>query len=169
MVIFQRNHLDFQKSFVLDKHQHDFYFCTKLWIPKNPCEHVRSCIALEEKGNTPKDSWRNGFMLKGYAQCVICMKQQQKWRHVMNIGKHMILLTRKAHLTEEVLWHYKLTNKIETGSNKIIKKFWRHDQIEVVIFGQKKNGLHYVNVVQFPFDQPSHKSFCRNVGLCWGS
>jgi hypothetical protein len=32
---------------------------------------------LEEKGNTPKYFWRNGFMLKGYAQCVICMKQQQ--------------------------------------------------------------------------------------------
>jgi hypothetical protein len=32
---------------------------------------------LEEKGNTPKDFWRNGFVLKGYAQCVICMKQQQ--------------------------------------------------------------------------------------------
>jgi hypothetical protein len=51
---------------------------------KNHCEHVRSCIALEEKGNTPKDSWRNGFMLKGYVQYVICMKQQQKGRHVMN-------------------------------------------------------------------------------------
>jgi len=24
-----------------------------------------------------KDFWHNGFMLKGYAQCVICMKQQQ--------------------------------------------------------------------------------------------
>jgi len=32
---------------------------------------------LEEKGNTPKDSWRNGFMLKGYVQCVICMEQQK--------------------------------------------------------------------------------------------
>jgi hypothetical protein len=38
---------------------------------------VRSCIVLEEKGNTPKDNWCNGFMFKGYAQCVICMKQQQ--------------------------------------------------------------------------------------------
>jgi hypothetical protein len=26
--------------------------------------------------------------------------------HVLNTGKHMILLTRKAHLTEKILWHY---------------------------------------------------------------
>jgi hypothetical protein len=32
---------------------------------------------LEERGNTPKDSWRNGFMFKGYVQCVIYIKQQQ--------------------------------------------------------------------------------------------
>ena len=31
----------------------------------------------EEKGNTPQDFRRDGFMLKGYAQCVICMKQQK--------------------------------------------------------------------------------------------
>jgi len=41
---------------------------------KNPYEHVRSCIFLEEKENIPKDYWRNGFMLKAYAQYVICMK-----------------------------------------------------------------------------------------------
>ena len=84
MVTSLRNHLNFQNSFVSDKHQHDFCFCTKLWIPENPCEHVRSCIVLEKKGNTPKDSWCDGFMLNGYAQCVICMKQQQKWRYVIN-------------------------------------------------------------------------------------
>jgi hypothetical protein len=44
MFTFLKNHLNFQNSFVLDKHQHDFCFCTKLWIPKNPCEYVRSCI-----------------------------------------------------------------------------------------------------------------------------
>ena len=38
------------------------------------CDHAQ----LEEKGNTPKDSWCDGFMLNGYAQRVICMKQQQK-------------------------------------------------------------------------------------------
>jgi len=30
MVTFLRNHLNFQNSFVSDKHQHDFCFCTKL-------------------------------------------------------------------------------------------------------------------------------------------
>jgi hypothetical protein len=122
MVTFLGNHLNFQNSVVLDKHKHVFCFCTKLWILKNPCEHVRSCIVLKEKGNIPKDSWRNGFMLKGYAQCVICMKQQ-KWKHVMNIGKHMILLTRKAHLTEKVLWYYELTHKTKTGWNKKSRSF----------------------------------------------
>jgi len=71
MVTFLTNHLNFQNSFVLDKHQHDFCFCTKLWIPKNSCEHVRSCIVFEEKGNTPKDFWRNGFMFKGHAHYII--------------------------------------------------------------------------------------------------
>jgi hypothetical protein len=52
MVTFLRNHLNFQNSFVSDKHQYYFCFCTKLWIPKNPYEHVRLCIVLEEKGNT---------------------------------------------------------------------------------------------------------------------
>ena len=32
----------------------------------------------EEQGNAPQDFGRDDFMLKGYAQCVICMKQQQK-------------------------------------------------------------------------------------------
>jgi len=82
---------------------------------------VRSCIVLEEKGNTPKDSWCNGFM-------------QQDWNRL----------------------------------KQKIKKLWRHDQPEVVIFWQNKNKLHSATVVQFPFNQPSHKSFCRNVGLCWG-
>jgi len=49
-----------------------------------------------------------------------------------------------------------------------IKKFCKHDQIEVVIFWQNKNRLHSITMVQFPFGQPSHKIFCRNAGL-WGS
>ena len=31
----------------------------------------------EEQGNAPQDFGRDDFMLKGYAQCVICMKQQK--------------------------------------------------------------------------------------------
>jgi len=141
MVTFLRNHLNFQNSFVSNKHQYDFCFCTKLWIPKNPC--VRSCIVLEERGNIPKYSWCNGFMLKGYVQCVICMKQQQKWRHVMNTEKHMILLTRKAHLTRKVLWNCEpnYQQKLEQVETKI-KKFCRHDQTEVVFFfGRTRIGF----------------------------
>ena len=113
------NHLNFQNSFVSDKYQHDFYFCTKLWIPKNPCEHVWSCIVLEEKGNTPKDSWCYAFMLNGYAQWVICMKQQ-KWRCVMKTGKHMILFNKKGSFDRESLMKLwaKLPTKIGTGWNK---------------------------------------------------
>jgi hypothetical protein len=64
---------------------------------------------LEGKGNTPKDSWRNGFIIKGYAQCVICMKQQQKMKTCHEHGKNNILLIRKTHLTEKslaTLWAY---------------------------------------------------------------
>ena len=106
-------------------------------------------------------------MLKGYVQCVICIKHQQKWWYVMSTGKHKILLTRKTHLTKKVLWYYKLTNKTEIGWN--IKKLWRHDQTKVIIFRQNKNRLHFVPVVQFPFGQPPQKRFYENVGLCWGS
>jgi len=97
MVTFLRNHLNSQYLLVLNKHQNDFCFCTKLWIPEN---------SLEEKENTPKDSWCSGFMSKYCAQSVIYMKQQEKWRHVLNTAKHMILLTRKAHLAEKILWYY---------------------------------------------------------------
>ena len=58
----------------------------------------------EEKGNAPQDFGRDGFILKGYVRCVICMKQQ-KWKHVMNTGKHMILSTRKAKWIGKVLWN----------------------------------------------------------------
>jgi len=91
-------------------------------------------------------------MLKGYVQCVICMKQQQKWRHVMKTGKHKILFNKKAHLTRKVLWNCEpnYQQKLEQVETKIKK-------------------LYSANVVQFPFGQPSHKSFWRNVELCWGS
>ena len=35
-------------------------------------------LLWEEKGTAPQDFGRDGFMLKGYAQCVICMKQQNE-------------------------------------------------------------------------------------------
>jgi hypothetical protein len=68
MVTFLRNHLNFQYLLVLNKHQNDFCFCTKFWIPEN---------SLEEKGNTLKDSWCSGFVSKYYAYSVIYMKQKK--------------------------------------------------------------------------------------------
>jgi len=155
MVTFPRNHLNFQNSFVSDKYQHDFYFCTKLWIPKNPCEHVWSCIVLEEKGNTPKDSWCYAFMLNGYAQCVICMKQQ-KWRCVMKTGKHMILFNKKGSFDREnlmKLWA-KLPTKIGTGWNKnqeVLQAWSNWGGFFFFFFLLNKKRLHYAPVVQFPF------------------
>jgi len=81
----------------------------------------------------------------------------------------MILLTRR------LIWQREscgimsqITNKTGTGWNKKSKIF--AGMIEpVVIFWQNKNMLHSATVVQFPFGRPSHKSFCRNAGLCWGS
>ena len=99
--------LEFPELVCLNKHQNDFCFCTKLWIPKK---------TLEEKGNTLKDSWCSGFVSKYCAQSVIYMKQQKKWKHVMNTGKHLILLTRR------LFWQRKsccimsqVTNKTETS------------------------------------------------------
>jgi len=81
-------------------------------------------------------------------------------------------LTRKAHLTSKVLWNCEpnYQHKLEQVETKI-KKFCRHDQTVVFFFFflQNKNRLHYAPVVQFPFGQPSHKSFCRNTWLRRGS
>jgi hypothetical protein len=129
------------------------------------CEHVRSCVVLGEKGNTPKDSWRNGFMLKGYAQCVFAW-DSNKMKAFHEHRKTHDLINKKR-----LIWQRKscgilsqITNKTETSWNRKIKKFCRYDWTEVVMFWQNKNRLHSSTVVQFPFG-----SFCRNAGLCWGS
>jgi hypothetical protein len=96
MVTFLRNHLNFQYSLVLNKHQNDFYFCTKLWIPEN---------SLEEKGNTPKDSWCSDFVSKYCAQSVIYMKQQQKMKTCHEHRKTLDLINMKALLTKKILLH----------------------------------------------------------------
>jgi hypothetical protein len=143
---------EFSELVCLNKHQYDFCFCTKLWIPKNPCEHVRSCIVLEEKGNKPKDSWCYAFMLNGYAQCVICMKQQ-KWRYVMKTGKHMILFNKKGSFDRESLMKLwaKLPTKIGTGWNKNQEVLQAWSNWGGFFFFQNKNRLHYAPMVQFPF------------------
>jgi len=79
-----------------------FVFVLNFEFPKNPCEHVRSCIVLGRKGKTPVVSW-----VKIKLSVLFAWNKQEKWRHVLNTGKQMILLTRKTHLTEKVLWHYK--------------------------------------------------------------
>jgi len=91
----------------------------------------------------------------------------------MNTKKHMILLTRKATFGRESLVEFwaKLQTKTETGWNKNqeVLQAWSNRGSYLFIFLQNKNRLHSATVVQFPFSQPSRKSFCRNAGLCWGS
>ena len=60
IVTFLRNHLNFQNSFVLDKHQYDFYFCTKLWIPKKflwTCEIMHSFGKKENMLWAQENNW----------------------------------------------------------------------------------------------------------------
>jgi len=99
MVAFLKNHLNLQNLFIWTNTNMISASYQKLWIPKkNLCEHVRSCIVLEEKGNTPKDFWRNGFMPKGYAQCVICMKLQQKGKACHEHQKTHDLINKKGYI-----------------------------------------------------------------------
>jgi len=129
---------------------------------------MRLCMVLEER-KTPKDSSCCSFVSKSCAQNVIYMYNNKK-ECDMNTWKHMILFNKERSFDRESLvafWAYQQDwNRLK---QKKIKKLWRHDQPEVVIFGKNKNRLHSATVVQFPFSQPSHKSFCRNVGWCWGS
>ena len=76
MVTSLRNHLNFQNSFVSDKHQNDFCFCSKLWFSKNPCENMGSCLLFWEKGKTPMNSWRNGFV--SIKVCSVCYLHEHK-------------------------------------------------------------------------------------------
>ena len=107
-------------------------------------------------------------MLKGYVQCVICMKQQTKMKVCY---KYMILLTIRAHLTRNLLWNFKPSYQQKTGTswnkNQEVLRAWSNRGS--FFFLQNKNRLHYAPVVQFPFGQPSHQSFCRNTWLCRGS
>jgi hypothetical protein len=40
----------------------------------------------------------------------------------MNTGKHMILLTGKAYLTEKVLWHFELNCQLKQVKIGVIKQ-----------------------------------------------
>ena len=65
----------------------------------------------------------------------------------------------------------KLPTKIGTSWNKNqeVLQAWSNRGSSFFFFLQNKNRLHSALVVQFSFGQPSHKSFFRNVRLCWGS
>jgi hypothetical protein len=94
-------HLNFQNLFIRTNINLIFVFVLKILFSKNPCENMGSCLFFWErkKGKTLKNSWCSGFVSTKCAQCVIYMKAHYE---------HIILLTRKTHLTEKVLWHYEL-------------------------------------------------------------
>jgi hypothetical protein len=169
MVIFLRNHLNFQNLFVWTNTNMISVSYQKLWIPK---KSLWTCAIMHSFGR----KWKHNTKILG--AMVSCLKvmldvlfawnNNKKWRHVTNTGKTHDLISKKDSFDRGslvALWAYQQDwNRLK---QKI--KFCRHDRTEAVMFWQNKNMLHSATVVQFPFDQPSHKSFCRNAGLCWGS
>jgi hypothetical protein len=149
------DHLNFQNLFVWINTNMIFVSYQKLWIPK---KYLWTCEIMHNfgrKGKHTNDYWHNGFMSKGYAQCVICMKQKQKWRHVINTGKHMILVIRKAHLTKGgIISQVADKTKIDWNTTKS-KLFCGHDQTEAIIFGHNRNRLHSPTLVKILFRSAS--------------
>jgi len=92
--------LEFSELVCLNKHQHDFCFVLNFEFPKIL---MKTFMVLEKKGNTPKDSWRNGFV--STKVCSVCYLNEHKKRN------HMILLTRKAHWTRKILWNFEPNNR----------------------------------------------------------
>jgi len=94
-----------------------FCFCSHFGgLKKYPWKHMRLCMVLEER-KTPKDSSCCSFVSKSCAQNVIYMYNNKR-SVIWTQENTWSYLTRKALLTEKVLWHYELTNKTETGWNK---------------------------------------------------
>jgi hypothetical protein len=102
----------FPELVCLNKHQHDFCFVLNFEFPKIL---VKTCMVLEERGNTPKDSWRNGFMFKGYVQRVICMKQQKKMKACHEHRKTHDLINKKGSVDKETLVEFQAKLPTKTG------------------------------------------------------
>jgi len=75
----------------------------------------------------------------------------------------MILLTRKTHLIEKVLWHY--DRNCRQDSNRL-----KYDKIKITLqtwsnrgnyFRHNKGRLHFLTLVHFPFFRAPYKSFCK--------
>jgi hypothetical protein len=115
MVTSLRNHLNFQNSFVSDKHQHDFCFCSKLWFSKNPCENMGSCLLFWEKGKTPMNSWRNGFV--STKVCSVCYLHEHKKEKTHDF------INRKGSLDKENLVEFWAKLPTKTGIG------WKNQEI----------------------------------------
>ena len=118
MVTSLRNHLNFQNSFVSDKHQHDFYFYTKLWILK---KSLWTCAIMHCFGKKRETHQK---ILGAMASCLKIMLyvlfawDNNKIKACHEHKKTLDLINKKALLTKKVLLHYELTNKTETDWNK---------------------------------------------------
>jgi len=115
MVASLRNHLNFQNSFVSDKHQNDFCFCSKLWFSKNPCENMGSCLLFWEKGKTPMNSWRNGFVSTKVCSVGYLHEHKKKKTHDF--------INRKGSFDGESLVAFWAKLPTKTGIGWKIKKF----------------------------------------------
>jgi hypothetical protein len=83
---------EFSELVCLNKHQYDFCFVLNFEFPKI---RMKTFMVLEKKGNTPKDSWRNGFV--STKVCSVC------YLHEHTKKKTHAFIHRKGSLDKENL------------------------------------------------------------------
>jgi hypothetical protein len=96
-------HLNFPELVCWNKHQFEFFFCIKTLISLQSLWKHRVMLVFWKKRE--KHQRILGAVVL-WVKSVFSMLFA--WKHIMNIEKHVILLTGKTHLTEKVLWHYEL-------------------------------------------------------------
>jgi len=135
-----RNHLNFQNAFVLDKYQHDVYFCTYFRGPKNIIENIWDYVWFWKKGKY----WRILCVVVLWAKVVLKMLftcNNNKEKCDMNTGKHMILLHKKSSLTEEVLFKSIKQKTIRRQVSRYMLQAWLGSGF-VFTLGASSNSIH---------------------------
>jgi hypothetical protein len=119
--------LEFPELVCLDKHKYDFCFCT--------------FEIMHSFGNTMKNSWFNGFISKE-CDCV-GMKQQRKWRHIMNIKKTHDLFNKNDSFDKEslVVLYAKILTRLKQVKTDMIKQKAIIGQASSSHFGKSPIGL----------------------------
>ena len=131
----------------LNKHQHDFCFCTELWFPKNPCENMGSCLVLGKREKQTKE-----FLMQWFCKYKSVLSMLFAWTH------HKHKKNTWFYLQERLIWQRKscgiLSQITDKNLNRLkkIKKFLQAWSSR----GSLGQELARHSAVQFPF------------GLCWG-